>query len=217
MAITLSTGVTISIASTYSSTAPITALSNASPAVATVDNDPQVFTIGDYVEVSSGWDLLDKRVCRVSAQNATTITLENVDTSNTTSYPVATGTGTVRKITAFTQMTQVKSISSSGGTQNFADITSLADRTERKVPTTRAAIDMTLDVYDDPTLSWYAAVETADEARTPYGLLMSFPNGSKLAGNAYWSLMRVPTITQNEALMTQVTLSYAAEPVRYST
>ena len=76
---------------------------------------------------------------------------------------------------------------------------------------------MTIDVFDDPTLAWYADVTVADEARAPYGLLMTFPNGSKLAANAYWSLLKVPTMATNEALMTQISLSYAAEPLRYST
>ena len=81
----------------------------------------------------------------------------------------------------------------------------------------RSAISMTIDAYDDPTLAWYADVTAADNARSPYALKMSFPNGSKLCANAYWSLMSVPTIATNEALTTQITLSYASEPVRYST
>ena len=52
--------------------------------------------------------------------------------------------------------------------------------------------------------------------RAAHGTLLAFPNGSKLVANAYWSLMRVPTMATNEALMTKIDLSYAAEPVRYS-
>ena len=92
----------------------------------------------------------------------------------------------------------------------------MSDVVERQIPTTRAAVNMTIDVFDDPTLPWYADVSAADAARTPYGLLMSFPNGSKLAANAYWSLMKIPTMAQNEALTSQITLSYAAEPTRYA-
>lgn len=217
MAITLSTGVAISIASGYDAADTITGLTNATEAVATTSAAHGLIP-GDYIEVTSGWDLLNSRVVRCgTGTTASTIVMENIDTTDTTKYPAGTGTGSCRKVTGWTQMSQVKSISSSGGSQNFADITSLSDMTEKKVPTTRGAIDMTLDVYDDPTLAWYAKVETADESRSPYALLMAFPNGSKLCGNAYWSLMRVPTISQNEALMSQITLSYASEPVRYAT
>ena len=221
MAITLSTGATISVAKTYvpaynvSGTA-ITQITNANPAVASATN---TLASGDYVLISSGWGLLDQRVVRVSAATGGTFTLEGIDTSDTTKYPggATGGAGTFKKITAWTALSQVKGVSASGGAQQFADITSITDTVKRQIPTIKDAVNMVIDVFDDPTLSWYADVLVADTARSPYGLLMTFPNGSKLVANAYWSLMKVPTMATNEALMTKIDLSYAAEPMRYST
>ena len=220
MAITLSTGATLDVAKTYvpalnAAGTNITQISNANPAVATATN---TLAIGDYIMINSAWGLIDQRVVRVSAANGTTFTLEGVDTSDTVKYaggPTG-GAGVFRKITAWSPLSQVKSVSASGGSQNFASVTTITDQVERQIPTTKAAVSMTVDVYDDPTLAWYADVTAADNARAPYGLRMSFPNGSKLVANAYWSLMKVPTMANNEALMTQITLSYAAEPMRYS-
>jgi hypothetical protein len=141
--------------------------------------------------------------------------LENINTTDTSKYPAGTGGGSIRRISAWTQLSQVKSISASGGTQNFADVTDITDVVEKKVPTTRAAIDVTIDAYDDPSLAWYADVVIADESRTPYGFLLAPANSKPMVANAYWSLLRVPTMAQNEAMMTQMNLSYAAEPVRY--
>lgn len=215
MAITLSTGANLSVAKTFAAPLAFSAASNASDASLTVVGS--TIAAGDYVEVSSGWGMLDKRVVRAKAgTSATALILEGVDTSDATKYPAGTGAGSVRKILAWSQLSQVKGISASGGSQNFADITALSDTVQRQVPTTRGAISMTADVFDDPTLAWYADVNAADVARTPFGLLMAFPNGSKLVANAYWSLMRVPTMATNEALMTQITMSYAAEPMRYA-
>ena len=221
MAITLSTGVTVSVGKTFSpaigvAALTVTQITNANPAVATVTN---TFAAGDYVVLTSGWGLLDGKCVRLSAANGTTITLEGVDTSDTNKYPggATAGAGGVRKVVTWSQITQIKSMSASGGSQNFADITSIADTVQRQVPTTRAAVSMTMDIYDDPNLAWYADVTVADNARSPYPLLMTFPNNSKLAANAYWSLMRIPTMASNEALVTQISLSYSAEPIRYST
>lgn len=217
MSITLSTGAAVSIAKTYSAAINTSTVTNAANAVVTTAS-VHSFLVGDYIEVSSGWGLLDKRVVRcMTGTTGSTIVLEGIDTTDTTKYPAGTGTGSVRKITAWSDLSQIKSMSASGGSQNFADITSIADTVQRQVPTTRSAISMTIDAYDDPTLAWYADVNAADNARSPYALKMSFPNGSKLCANAYWSLMRVPTMATNEALMTQISLSYASEPVRYST
>ena len=200
MSITLTTGSTMSIAKTYSPAlgsagTTITAISNASPASVTATHS---LSIGDYVLISSSWGLLDHRVCRVQGVTGTTaFTLEGVDT--------------------WSQLSQVKGVSASGGAQQFADITSITDTVKRQIPTIKDAVAMTIDVYDDPTLSWYADVSAADDARSPYALKMDFANGSKLVANAYWSILDVPTMAQNEALMTQISLSYAAEPIRYST
>jgi Phage tail tube protein, TTP len=221
MAITLSTGATVSVAKTYSPALGVagvsnTALTNANPCV--VSSAAHTLTAGDYVVMSSGWGLLDQRVCRVlSVVAATSFTLEGVDTTDTAKYPIGTGTGTHREITVWSQLSQVKGVSASGGAQQFADITSITDTVIRQIPTVKDAVNMTIDVFDDPTLAWYTDVVAADTARAPYGLLMTFPNGSKLVANSYWSIMKVPTMETNQALMTQISLSYAAEPLRYST
>lgn len=168
----------------------------------------------DDIRVGS---LLDQRVARVKSVTGTTsFVLEGVDTSDTSKYPATTGVGTFRKINTWSTLSQVKGISASGGAQQFADITSISDTVIRQIPTVKDAVNMTVDVFDDPALTWYADVIAADTARSPYALLMTFPNGSKLVANAYWSVMKVPTMETNQALMTQISLSYAAEPVRYS-
>lgn len=214
MAITLTTGTTLSVAKTYAAPLAFTAASNGADCALTVTGSTIV--AGDYVEITSGWGLLDQRVVRAkTGTSATSLVLEGIDTSDTTKYPAGAGIGSVRKITAWTQLTQVKALQAGGGEQQFADITSIADAVARQMPTIRSAITMTVDVFDDPALAWYADVAAADAARKPYGLMMAFPNGSKLVANAYWGLMKVPTMAQNEALMTQISLSYAAEPVRY--
>lgn len=221
MGITLSTGATISVAKTYvpaynAAGTAVTQITNANPAVASATNTLAPL---DYVVLTSGWGLLDGRVVRVSAASGSTFTLEGIDTSDTTKYPggVTGGAGTFKKITAWTALSQVKGISASGGAQQFADITSITDTVKRQIPTVKDAVSMTIDVYDDPTLAWYADVLVADTARTPYALKMDFPNSTRLVANSYWSIMKVPTMSQNEALMTQISLSYSAEPVRYAT
>lgn len=216
MAITLSTGVALAIAKTYGTNVNMTAITNAAEAVATLGAGHGVI-VGDYLEVTSGWGLLDKRVVRVKTVATNDVTFEGINTASVTNYPAGTGTGTIRRITAWSALSQVKSMSASGGDMQFANITAIDDVVTKQVPTVRNAVSMNIDVFDDPSQQWYADVSTAADARAPYGLRMSFPNGSKLIANAYWSLQRVPTVSTNEALVSQISLSYAAEPVRYAT
>lgn len=216
MSITLSTGSIIAIAKTYGSSVNMTAITNASEAVATLAAGHGV-SAGDYLEVTSGWGRLDKRIVRAKTVATNDVTLESIDTTSTTIYPAGQGTGTIRRITAWTNLSQIEDIQTSGGDLQYADITAIDDVVAKQIPTIRSPVTMTLTTFDDPSLTWYADVSAADTARTPYGMRLSAPNGSKLVANAYWGLQRVPQIGKNAALKTQIGLTYAAEPVRYAT
>jgi hypothetical protein len=173
--------------------------------------------VGDYLEVTSGWGRLDKRIVRVKTVNTNDVTFEGIDTSNTTTYPTGSGTGTIRRITAWTNMSQVQGSSTSGGDLQFTDITAIDDTVQKQAPTIRSAVNVNLTVFDDPALAWYTAVNAADDARTPFGVRFSFPNSSKLVANAYWNLQKTPSFQTNDSLKTQVGLTFVADPVRYAT
>ncbi len=216
MSVTLSTGSQYRIAKTYGASIAFSTITNLQDPTITTSSSHSI-NPGEYVEITSGWGRLNQRIVRAkTGTTGSTLVLENINTADVLKYPAGTGGGSIRRITAWTDITQVKSISASGGTQNYADITDITDVVERKIPTTRSAIDVTLDIFDDPSLAWYADVVIADEARTPYGFLIIPANSKPLVANAYWSLMRNPTMAINEAMMTQISLSYAAEPVRYA-
>lgn len=214
MAITLSTGTVVAIAATYGVSVTMSALTNASEAVATLAAGHGV-VVGDFLEVNSGWGRLNQRIVRVKAVSTNDITLEKIDTTSTTFYPAGQGIGNIRRITSWMNLTQVAEINMSGGEQQYYDITALEDVVGKQIPTVRAPISMTITVFYDQTLSWISNVLTADAARIPYGMLMTMANGSKVVANAYWSMQRVPQVATNQALKTSISLSYAAEPMGY--
>ena len=220
--ITLSTGAVVAIAKTYGSSITVTAAANSVAAGFTATTtlttgSAHGLSSGKYVEITSGWGRLDKRIARcTTGTTGSTIVLENVDTFSTARFPTGQGVGSVREVVTWANLSQIKSLSTSGGDQQFADITGLDDVVEKKVPTIRSAVSMELEVFDDPTLSWYADVTVASDASTPYGVRITAPNGSVTVANAFWSLMKVPMIAKNEAMTTKLSLSYAADPVRYA-
>ena len=217
MAISVSTGAVVAIASTYAAAVNMTAITNAANAVATLAAGHGT-VVGDILEIAtSGWGRIQGRLFRVSAVATNDVTLEGLNTTSTTAYPAGLGTGTVRRITAWTTLSQIQSITSSGGDLQFADITSIADTVQKQIPTIRGAVNVAITYFDDETLSWVSAVNAANDARTPYAVRFNFPNGAKTVANAYWAKNTTPAINANAALTNQIGLTYAAEPVRYST
>jgi hypothetical protein len=216
MAITLATGTAVSIASTYGTQFTISAITNANPAVATLSASHGVI-VGDFIEITSGWDRLNGRIARVSVVSTNDVTLENINTSSTTLYPAGTGAGTGREITGWTTLSQLTAnISVSGGEVNFADVTTLTDSIKKQIPTQRNPVAVSLPVFDDPTLAWYATVRGVSETATATAVRMVFPNQTRLVANAYWSLQQVPTI-EDSTLRARIDLAFTSDPTRYAT
>jgi hypothetical protein len=216
MAITKTPGTQFAIGSTYGTQFTITAISNAASAVATLSASHGVI-VGDFIEISSGWDLLNGRVVRVSAVSTNDVTLEGINTTDTTKYPAGTGTGTGREITAWTTLSQITpAFAVSGGDQNFADTTFVSNVIRTQIPTDRNPISVTLPFFYDPTLAWFSTVQAASSAGTPYAFRMIFPNNSRLVVGAYWSLRGVPT-SEDGTLRDSIDLSFVGTPTVYST
>lgn len=216
MAITRSTGTQVAIASTYGSSSNMTAITNATEAVATLAASHGV-VVGDFLEVTSGWDRLNGRIVRVKTVVTNDITFEGINTTSTSAYPAGTGTGSIRRITAWTSITQITSeLSVSGGDPQFADITTLTDTIQKQIPTTRTPVQVTLPVFYDPALSWWAPVLAASDAATPTALRMVFSNNSRLVANGYWSLRQVPTV-QDSTLRGEISISFFSDPTTYAT
>ena len=116
MAVSLPNGIVLAIASAYAASLTVTAASNASECVLTVTN---TLSNGDYVEFTSGWSRANNRVFRVKSVGASNVTLEGFDTTSTTLYPASSGTGSIRKINTWTQITQVLNSTSSGGDPQY--------------------------------------------------------------------------------------------------
>lgn len=214
MGFRLPNGATLQIASTYGPAIPVTALSNANPAVASAA--AHGLTDGDIIAVTSGWTRLNDRAARVANSLTGTFALENVNTTNLQPYPAGSGLGAVREVTGFVEISQITDTNTSGGDQQFTTFGFLADDDDRQLPTTKNPISMTFTVADDPDLPYVAVVEAADEDKQARVLRLNLPGGSSILYNAYVSITSTPTLGRNSLMSRVITISLAGRPTRYS-
>jgi hypothetical protein len=193
----------------------MSAVSNASAAVATLEASHGVI-VNDIIEVTSGWSRLTDKVVRVSAVSTNDVTLEGQVTTSTTIYPSGTGTGTIREISGWTQLSQILDSSSNGGEQQFLEYQFLESDAQKRIPTFKTAGGLSLSVADDPTLAGYILASTANDDRLQRAVRVVLPSGAVIYYNAYISLNKTPTLTVNQLMSVQVTLSLLNEPVRYT-
>ena len=212
MSVSLPNGATFSVANAYGSPVTITALTNASPAVATATN---TFAAGDFVEITSGWSKLTNKVVRLSAAAAGNFTLEGIDTTDTTLYPAGSGIGTARKITGYTQVAQVLTTGTSGGEQQFTTYQFVEADAQTQIPSFKTPQTMTLSIADDATQPGFIQLGKANDDRQRRAFKATLPGGSIISYNGYVSLNRTPSMTVNEIMACQATFSMLCEPVRY--
>lgn len=214
MAVSLPNGITIALATAYGSALSVTALSNANPGVAT--STAHGLSNGDYVVVTSGWAKLNNRVVRVSGVTANTFNLEGYDTSSTTDYPAGSGTGSVQKVTTWTQITQILDCQTSGGDMQFTSYSFLEQDFETQLPTQASPQTITLSIADDPSQTGYATLKTAAEARATRASKITFPNNAIALYNGYVGFNETPSMTKNQVMAVQASLSLLSRPVRYA-
>lgn len=213
MSVSLPNGAIVAIASGYGSSLPVTTLTNANPAVAT--SAAHGLSNGDFVEVTSGWSRLTNKVVRVSGVTTNTFNLEGIDTSLTSIYPAGSGIGSVRKVTGYTQLSQILSSSSNGGEQQFLEYQFLESDSQKRIPTFKSAAGLTMSVADDATQPGFQLAVVANDDRLQRAIKITLPSGSILSYNGFISVNKTPSLTVNELMACELTISLQAEPVRY--
>jgi hypothetical protein len=214
MSVKLPNGTLISIANAYGAAVTMTAISNANPAVGTAT--AHGFANGDFVEVTSGWSRLTNKVVRVANITANTFELEGYDTTSTTIYPALSGIGSVRKVTGYTQLSQILTSASNGGEQQFLEYQFLESDAQSRIPTFKSASGLTFSVADDPTLPGFINAVKANDDRLQRAVKAQLANGSVISYNAFISVNKTPTMTVNELMACEITMSMLNEPVRYA-
>jgi hypothetical protein len=213
MAVSLPNGALISIANSYGNAVTITAISNAATAVATAA--AHGFATGDFVEVTSGWSRLTNKVVKVGVVTAGTFELLGVDSTLTSIYQAGSGIGSARKVNGYTQLSQILSSSSNGGEQQFTSFQFLEADAEKRIPTFKSAAGLAFSVADDVTQPGYIVAKQANDDRLPRAVKATLPSGSVISYNAYISINLTPSMTVNEIMASECTMSLLAEPMRY--
>lgn len=215
MSVSLPNGAVVAIASGYGTSKSMTALSNANPGVATLEASHGVAS-GEFIEVTSGWSRLNGKIVKAGTVSTNDVPLLGMNTTSTTIYPAGAGVGSIREISAWTQVQQVLESSSTGGEQQFLEYQFLEDDAQKRIPTFKSAAGLTLSIADDPTLAGYIIAEAANDDRLPRAVRITLPSGAIILYNAYISLNKTPTLTVNQLMAVQMTLSFLNEPVRYA-
>jgi len=163
---------------------------------------------GDVLILSStGISEVNNRVAVASDVSGSSVTLLGIDATDAdVSEP---GQSTLAVASDFVDFNQEGDVSTSGGDQQFWTGQFLEDRSFRQisVPTYKNAKTLTLPLYFDPSLPWYAAAKRADRNRDPIVLRCRLPDGDAIYWYGYLSFDADPTLSANNPMQNTATFT----------
>ena len=198
---------------TFASAKTITALTNANPAVAT--STAHGYSTGDEVLVTSGWEDATDSVYKVETVDANSFKLLGLDTSNTGFFPAGTGTGTAQKISGWTAIPQVLTISGSGGDARFTDVQLLARRNSLKIPTGFNATSITLSLAHDASQPGYITMLGISRNLSKVAFKQVISGGAVTYGYGYMNVSEMPKLNSNQVNTVDAAMTVIGRSLSY--
>lgn len=199
--------------STFAGAKTITALTNASPAVAT--SVAHGYTTGDEILLSSGWEDANDSVYKITVLTADTFSVSGLDSTNTSFFPTGTGTGTAQKISGWTSIPQVMTINSSGGDARFTDVALLAKRNALKIPTGFNATSITLTLAHDAAQANYITMQAISRNLTKVAFKQAISGGAVTYGYGYLNVSEMPKMNVNSVNTVDAAITVLGRSVSY--
>lgn len=199
--------------STFATAQNVTAITNANPAVATCA--AHGYATGDEVLFTSGWEDATDSVYKIEVVDAGSFKLLGLDTTKTDYFPAGTGTGTVQKVTGWTAMPQVMTVSSSGGDARFTDVQLLARRNSFKIPTGFNATSITLTLAHDANNANYKTMVGISRGLTKVAFKQVISGGAVTYGYGYLSVSEMPKLNSNQVNTVDAAMSVLGRSMSY--
>lgn len=198
---------------TFAAAKTISALTNADPAVAT--STAHGYTDGDEILLTSGWEDATDSVFKVDQLTADTFEVEGLNSVDTNFYAAGTGTGDAKKISGWTEIPQVLSITTNGGDARFTTINPIARRNAINVPTGFNPTSINLTLGHDPANANFKTMLGISRALTKVAFKMVLSGGAVTYGYGYMSVSEAPNLSVNQANTVACALSLLGRSISY--
>ncbi|MFD0669721.1 phage tail tube protein [Ramlibacter sp. MAHUQ-53] len=199
---------------TFASAKTISAITNANPAVAT--STAHGYTTGDEILLTSGWEDATDSVFKIEVIDANSFKILGLNTTNTSFFPAGTGTGTAQKLSGWTSIPQVLTISSSGGDARFTDVAPLAKRNALRIPTGFNATSITLSLAHDASNANYQTMVDISRTLSKVAFKQVLGGGSTTYGYGYMSVSEVPSLNNNQVNTVQAAMTVLGRSISYA-
>jgi hypothetical protein len=204
--------VAVAMQSALAAAKTITAITKASPGVAS--STAHGYSNGDFVFLTvSGMYQLNDKVVRVSSVTTDTFALEGVDTTLFETF----SSGTAEKITFGTSITTATTITSSGGNFEFIDSTTIHGNSKSQLPGLPEATTFSMDHIWDVSDTGLLALKSASDNQSKRAFKFTFGSGGKIMAFAgYVGAALLPGGSAQQLVTTPSVITMGGSPTYYA-
>ena len=211
---TLPSGTLLSVASAFATSKTISAISNATEAV--VSCTGHGYTVGDIIQLYSGWGRLNRRAVRVKSVTTDSFVAEAIDTTNTEFFPAGSGGGTARKVTTFTQISKYLNPNSSGGEPKKVTVRFMDEDVETSLNDGFTAVEESFELDADQFgTTAYTTLRTLSEVQTDTILKKTLKSGAIILTPCTVALNENVKMSDGSILTNAVSISGNGRITRY--
>ena len=212
---TLPSGTILSVASAFAAAKTVTAISNATEA--SVSCTAHGFSVGDIVQLYSGWGRLNRRVVRVKSSTTDAFVAEGIDTTNTEFFPAGSGGGTVRKVSTFTQISKYLNPTQSGGEPKNVTVRFMDEDTETALNDGFSAVTESFAIDADQFGSTaYNTLRSLSEVQSDTILKKTLKSGAQIYTPCTVALNENTTMADGQIMTNVVSISGNGRITRYA-
>lgn len=198
---------------TFATAKTITAMTNANPAVAS--STAHGYVTGDEILLSTSWEDATDTVYKIEVVDVNSFKILGLNTTDTNFYPAGSSTGTAQKLSGWTAIPQVLTISGSGGDARFTDVQLLAKRNAIKVPTGFNATTVTLSLAHDSTQAAYITMLDISRALRKVAFKQVISGGAVTYGYGYLSVSEMPKLNVNQVNSVDAAMALLGRSISY--
>lgn len=208
---TLWSNVSVAMQSALAAADTVTAITKASPGVAT--STSHGMADGAYFKLDvEGMYQVDERVFRVDNTAANTFDLEG---ENTTDYDTFTS-GSAYEITFGTTLAVLTTLSASGGDFDFVDVTTIHDNVRKQIPGVANPATYSFEAIWDVSDAGLVALKAASDAQAQRAFKFTFANGQIMVFNGYVGATLLPVGNNQDLVKTNVVITMFGTPTYYA-
>ena len=206
-------GTKVFYSATLATAKNLTAVSNASPAVATCVG--HAYNDLDPLLSNSGWEDANDSVFEADQLTADTFGITNLDSSSTSWFPSGTGTGTAQKVSDWVEIPQILDISPNGGGVKYGTVAPLGSRNDKKQPIGFEAQGVDLKIGYDATNATIKAMQAITRVFGKVAFKLVVPGGGRIYGYGNLACGEFPEMSKGNAIQLAVGIGFDGRAISY--